>query len=228
MSFRRIDGSSRVSAVAAQLHEQLSSGNWVVGQRIPPEDKLAEALNVSRPAVREAIRGLVQLGILEARQGAGTYVRTTADPLPLLRQVRRAKVRDIVEVQLGYDIQAARFAAERRTEDDLRRLRDLLARRDSAETGSDPDDFAAQDARFHLAVAEAAHNPVLLELYRYFLRLLEEALHDLRADQELPRCGLEPHRALVDAIEARDPDGAERAVRRVVEPGLTVLNQLLD
>ncbi|GGM77760.1 transcriptional regulator [Longimycelium tulufanense] len=221
---RNVGRVSTVDAVIAELRTALTQGVWQVGDRIPAEVELARQLGVSRAPVREALRALVHVGVLEARQGDGTYVRTTADPMPMLDQMGRASARDAFEVQLAYDVQAARFAAERRTDQDLARLREMLQRRDEAVGAQE---FADEDARFHLGVVEASHNPLLIECYRYFGHRLRDALYRLRMDRQVPESGPDPHHALVAAIAAGDPEGAALAARKAIEPSLNALNSLL-
>jgi DNA-binding FadR family transcriptional regulator len=98
--------SSAVEAVIDQMQRQLTSGTWSVGDRIPGEYDLSARLQVSRPAVREAIRALSHIGVLEVRRGDGTYVRSAVDPRPLLRRVERATLRDVFELQQAYDGEA--------------------------------------------------------------------------------------------------------------------------
>src|SRR3954466_10907802 len=114
------------------MHDQVASGAWAVGDRIPGEHDLSAVLCVSRPAIREAIRALSHVGVLEVRRGDGTYVRSAVDPRPLLRRVERATLRDVFELQHAYDVQAARLAARRRTRADVERLSALLEDRDAA------------------------------------------------------------------------------------------------
>jgi DNA-binding FadR family transcriptional regulator len=163
--------------------------------------------------------------VLESRQGAGIYVVSTADPTPMLRQVRLADVRDVFEVQLAYDVQAARFAASRRNDADLAKLRELLQRRDRAES---PEEFGNEDVEFHLAIVRAARNPVLLEMYRYLLGRLRDSLTVMRAEDRLTESGPCAHRGLLEAIEAQDPERAERAAQAVIEPSLTSLSGVLE
>ncbi|WP_207944969.1 FadR/GntR family transcriptional regulator [Actinomadura rubrisoli] len=207
-----------------QLQAQVSGGSWPVGERIPAELDLAAQLGVSRPAVREAIRALSHVGVLEVRRGDGTYVRSSGDPRPLLRRVTRATARDVFEVQLAYDVQAARLAARRRTGADLARLEELLRARDEA---TEADEFGAADARFHLGVAEATRNPVLIEAMRFFIHRLHESMRTIRLDHEVPEAGPAAHRAVLDAIAAGDPDGAARAAAAVVQPTLAILEGLV-
>ncbi|CAM05237.1 GntR family transcriptional regulator [Saccharopolyspora erythraea NRRL 2338] len=222
---RSVGRRSSVDEVISQFNEQLTSGEWKPGERIPTEQELGAELGVSRAVVREAVRALAHLGVLESRQGAGTFVVSAADPTPMLRQVRLAEVRDVFEVQLAYDVQAARLAAVRRDDADVRRLRELLELRDRAE---EPDEFGAADADFHCAVVEAARNPLLLEMYRYLLGRLQEGLQTLRSHGDLTEAGPHPHHALLEAIEARDPAAAAEAARAVIQPSLTSLGGVLD
>lgn len=207
-----------------QVQAQLTSGIWSVGDRIPGEYDLAGRLQVSRPAIREAIRALTHIGVLEVRRGDGTYVRSTADPRPLLRRFERATLRDVFELQQAYDVQAARLAARRRTSEDLLALEVLLEDRDAA---TEPDEFAAADVRFHLGIADASHNPLLVEAFRYFQSRLRESLSTARLDRRLPDAGPAAHRAVVDAIAARDPEAAGHAAECVIVPTLDALEALL-
>ncbi|MCO6004354.1 FCD domain-containing protein [Actinoallomurus purpureus] len=224
MSLQPVPRGSAVDAVLEQMHEQVASGAWAVGDRIPGEHELSAVLRVSRPAIREAIRALSHVGVLEVRRGDGTYVRSAADPRPLLRRMERASLRDVFEVQLAYDVQAAKLAATRRTPDDLRRLEALLRDRDAAE---DPAAFGEADSRFHLGVAETARNPLLTEAFRFFRHRLRESLSALREDRDLPEGGPAPHHAVLEAIAERDADAAGSAAARVVEPTLRALEEVL-
>lgn len=206
------------------MQRQLTSGIWSVGDRIPGEYDLSARMQVSRPAVREAIRALSHIGVLEVRRGDGTYVRSAVDPRPLLQRVERATLRDVFELQQAYDVQAARLAARRRTVDDLVNLRALLEDRDAAR---DPGEFGEADAHFHRGVTEASHNALLVEAFRYFQGRLRESLSAVRLDRELPDAGPAAHREVVEAIAARDPDAAGRAAEAVIVPTLHALEALL-
>lgn len=225
MALSPVPGGSTVEAVLDQLQTEVTTGSWRVGDRIPGELDLASQLCVSRPAVREAIRALSHVGVLEVRRGDGTYVRSSADPRPLLRRVERASLRDVFEVQLAYDVQAAKLAARRRTAADLERLKELLAARGEA---ADAQEFGDVDSRFHLAVVEATRNPVLIEGCRYYLRRLSDSLSAAQLDCEVPISTQASHQAVVDAIAARDAEAAGRAAAAIVEPTLAVLETLVE
>ncbi|NLU82687.1 FadR/GntR family transcriptional regulator [Rhodococcus sp. HNM0569] len=203
--------------VTAQMIEQLNSGEWTVGSKLPSEAALSQEMNVSRSVVREAIRGLARLGMLDPVHGSGTYVRTRHSPTAMLEGLDHAGVAEIFEVQMAYDVQAAGLAAERHTAAQLRRLRKLLAKRDASESDrSDPLQFAVDDSEFHLAIAEIAGNPLLHETYKYFVGRLRDGLYLVHSDTAIPSCGHESHAAIVDAIASRDVAAARAAAYEVV------------
>ncbi|WP_327070968.1 FadR/GntR family transcriptional regulator [Kitasatospora sp. NBC_01302] len=213
MPLRNAARASLVDLVIEQLERLISEGEWPVGSRIPAEPLLVEQLDVGRNTVREAVRALVHTGLLEARQGDGTYVRASSDfGAAVQRRLRRAADLEMYEVRAALERDAARYAAQRRTEDDLRALRAALARRDDAWRAGDVAAFVDADVSFHRAVAAAAHNAVLAELYEHLSDALRSALRAV-VDQPLPdpvRHQFDAHAAIVDAIEARDADAAER------------------
>ncbi|BCJ32375.1 FadR/GntR family transcriptional regulator [Actinocatenispora sera] len=197
-----------VDQVIAQLREQISSGEWPVGSKIPTEPDLVAALGVGRNTLREAVRALAHLGLLESRQGAGTYVRADNELVGAVRRrLARAELRDATEVRRGLEVEAARLAARRRTADDLTALRAALAARDEAWDAKDAQLFVETDARFHHAVAACSHNAMLIELYADFGEALRDVLHtcvggEVRPDEYLS------HTGLVEAIAAGDEDRA--------------------
>lgn len=222
---------SLVDATIDQLRGQLADGNWPVGSRIPTEHELAERLAVGRNTVREAIRVLVHAGMLVSRQGEGTFVRSTSDPAAVLRGVQRSGVRDVLEVRAALEAEAARLAARRHTPQDIARMRAFLAA--EAEIMAAEPDRASQEATlehdlaFHTAVVEAAHNPALTEVYRYFSASVRESMRASFGDHEMPAMVLATHEALVDAIEYGDPHLAEAACRALLAEPIAAVEQLL-
>ncbi|WP_433238738.1 FadR/GntR family transcriptional regulator [Streptosporangium sp. CA-135522] len=200
---------SLVDAAIGELRQEIASGAWPVGTKIPSESQLALALGVSRLSVREAVRVLVHSGLLTTRQGDGTYVIATDESeMALKRRLDRAAVMDIIDVRRGLDLVAARLAAARRTPQDLDALRESLERRTAAHQAVDLNAFADADVDFHLLIAAASHNPVLLDLYRG----MSEALRDtVRRDHCMKRAVLgfdSSHQELYEAIEAGDAASA--------------------
>ncbi|MEU2153424.1 FadR/GntR family transcriptional regulator [Streptomyces sp. NPDC019396] len=196
--------------VITQLRNQITSGEWPVGSRIPTEPELVEQLGVARNTVREAVRALAHNGLLDIRQGSGTYVIATSELAGVMhRRFAGADPRHVAEVRCTLESSAARLAARNRTERDLKQLDALLARREEAWRTGDPMLFATADATFHLAVVAASHNDVLTALYADLGDLLREWLHDWL--REGPGSEMRPedhmdHARLVAAIRAGDGD----------------------
>jgi len=226
MVLRPIGRTSTTHEVIALLHRELADGAWPIGSRIPSETELTATLGVSRPTVREAVSALVHTGMLRSQRGKGVFVRSVSDPVPMLQSIELADVRDVFEVQLCYDVQAAHSAARRRTPADLERLWRLLEERRQA-AGAAGAEFGRRDAALHLAVVEAAHNVTLTECYRFFVRRLRESLDLFGGEDTQLECGIEPHEALIQAIEDQDSEAAGAAARHVVQTSLHALEGLL-
>lgn len=191
-----------VDQVIDQLRALVSSGEWAVNAKIPTESELVEALGVGRNTVREAVRALAHSGILEVRQGDGTYVRATSEVSGALRRLCGSELREVLQVRRCLEMEGARLAAQARTEQDLAELRSYWDRRDM----SDPDEFARTDTEFHLAVVRASHNSVLIELYR---GLTEVIMASVAAASAAP-AGRYSHDELIEAIAAGDVERAGR------------------
>ncbi|MEO3868933.1 FCD domain-containing protein [Nonomuraea sp. B12E4] len=204
---RNVARTSLVDSAIDELRREISNGVWPVGTKIPSESRLAESLGMSRLSVREAVRVLAHAGLLHTRQGDGTYVTATDESrVALRRRLDTAAAMDIVDVRRGLDLVAARLAAARRTEEDLAAIRETLARRDAASRAGDLDGFADADVDFHLLVADAAHNPLLGDLYRS----MSDALRDAVRDQE--QAALTPDSSHEDLLRAIEDGDAARAV----------------
>ncbi|MCK8676368.1 FadR/GntR family transcriptional regulator [Streptomyces lichenis] len=222
MALRAAGRMSLVDTVVEQLRAQLADGAWAVGDRIPTEHDLAEQLGVGRNTVREAVRVLVHAGLLESRQGNGTFVRSTADPAAVLRTVRAAGALDVLELRMALETEAARLAAERRDTHDLLRLRAALSTlHEQGDRAADADDA------FHRAVVEATHNAAFSEVYRFFSVQVHESLVASLGDHEMPPIHLDAHAALVVTIEQRDPDAADAAVRELLRAPMETVRAIV-
>ena len=216
-----------VELAVSQLREQVMSGQWPVGGRLPAETELAQRLEVGRSTVREAVRALVHAGLLETRQGSGTYVRSLTPGAGWEPRLRRAAVLEAYEVREALEVQAARLAAGRRTEADIAALRACLAERDRAR-GAD-ERFVEADLAFHRAVVAAAHNPLLAEMFDSFAAVLREALIAIRSDQAVQGPGADAaHTRLAAAIEAGDAGAAAQATHDHLDPTAANLRSLID
>ncbi|TVL90708.1 FadR family transcriptional regulator [Streptomyces sp. LX-29] len=201
--------SALADQVIAQLRAQITSGEWPVGSRIPTEPELVEQLGVARNTVREAVRALAHNGLLDIRQGSGTYVVATSELAGVMnRRFADSEPRHVAELRGALETKAAQLAAERRTAQDLRQLDALLERRERAWESGDAEAFVEADARLHMAVVAASHNEVLAELYADLAGVLRSFLRADVGTELRPEAHMD-HARLVAAI--RDGDGARAA-----------------
>ncbi|MGW4400620.1 FadR/GntR family transcriptional regulator [Amycolatopsis nivea] len=191
-----------VDQVIDQLREAVTAGEWPIGHRIPTEPELSAQLGVGRNTVREAVRALAHTGILEVRQGDGTYVRATSEVSGAIRRLCGTELREVLHVRRLLEVEGARLAATARTEEDVAELRVLLNRRDTDWDEGRLDDFARSDAEFHQVVVRCGHNGLLLELYRGLMEAITASVASTSDNPE--HAEMIRHRELVDAIEARD------------------------
>jgi GntR family transcriptional repressor for pyruvate dehydrogenase complex len=214
-AFETLPRGSVVSEVARRLLERFTSGDIEPGTRLPPERALAESLGVGRSAVREALAALELLGIVDVRPGSGTYLRGAASELlpktlswGLMLGQRRT--RDLIEVRNELEVQAARLAAERATEEELALMREHLEA--MREHEGDLQQFVDADLRFHLQIGLSAGNPVLLDLLQSLRSLIrvwvDRALHD----EHHIRLAVEEHTRVYESIASRDPARADEAM----------------
>lgn len=203
--------------IARRLVEYLLSGEIEPGTRIPGERQLAEAFGVGRSAMREAIKSLTLIGLVEVRHGDGTYLRRSDESL--LPQViewglllGEPLTADLVEARQKIETIMAGLAAERRTEEELAGLHLQVLRMDAARDPSvDLAEFIDADVQFHLRVAEAAHNSALRDVLGSVQALLRAWIRRvmIREGRDLT---YSEHRPIYEAIAAGDVQGAEAAM----------------
>lgn len=223
-----IERRSLVERTADALRARIVDGDWSLGGRIPTEAELVRQLGVSRNTVREAVRCLAHAGMLEVRQGDGTYVRGAADGGETMRKIGRSSLRDQIEVRCALEEAAARLAASRWGDDDVAALTESRRRSQGLLAEGKVDDYIEHDFTFHRGIVAAARNPALEELYLYFSTAIRTSIRRSIGDADLPEPGADQHQAVLDAIIRRDADGAAAAVRALFAPLLATLDQLLE
>lgn len=205
--------------ISDRIRDRIESGEWELGHRIPGEHELAEVLGASRNTVREAVRGLVHAGLLDARPGDGTYVCAETElEVALQRRAEREDAADVFEVREALECFGARRAAERRDPEQIAHMRQRLTARDAAET---IEDYEEHDLAFHLELVRASGNRLLGDLYRDLHRK-STSLPGVGSASERHRAlvegwaGEDPHQLVLSAVEAGDPVAAEAAVMRLI------------
>ena len=191
-----------IHQVAGKMRELIVTGEWPVGSRIPTEPELVEQTGVGRNTIREAVQSLVHAGLLQRRQGSGTYVIATSElPTAINRHFGGALQRDVLEVRQALEMVSAALAAKRRNPAQVTQLRSLLAARAEAVLGGDLDQMVRADTALHLYIARVAGNPVLEELYATVLDVVTENIRFNFQLQDRDDLG---HERMVEAIAEGD------------------------
>jgi len=196
------------------------------GQKLPPERSLSEMLGVSRPSLREAIRALAAMGILEIRQGSGTFVSSLSaelltHPLSLVLATSSKSLQGLFEVRLMLEVGAARSAAKSISDADLSGLGKLDM--ESRNHLTDLERFVDDDIAFHHLIHEASGNPVLSALMES-LSILGKGSRLITAQRmEVRETTCEEHRRILSALRARDSDASGAAMAQHLEHVRTAL-----
>ncbi len=209
--------------VFEQIRELIFRGQLKPGEQILPERELSEAMGVSRTTVRNAINKLVVLGLLEHKQGQGTFVRSPdtriGNPVAAAMEVHDATISDLLEVRMGLECNAAALAAVRAVKEDLLLMDDSLEEMrvevKSGRLGTEA------DTAFHMAMAYATKNPVHVYLMKNFYDFLftgiKKNLSHLYEDPHNIEEILLQHGSIIEAIKKRDPQAATNAMRRHIK-----------
>jgi GntR family transcriptional repressor for pyruvate dehydrogenase complex len=218
--------------IVDQIHALIREGRWAPGDQIPPERELAERFRVSRTSVREALRALEMQGLIESRQGGGTFVRsadTEALVPPLAAAILRGQreMTEVLEVRELIEPAVARLAALRATPEHVFELEQTLERQREAIAHDRP--FVDEDTAFHYTLARAADNHILLRLHNVILDVLRESRQTYLHVPDRPQMSLRGHEAILDAVREHDGEGAHRAslahITQVRDGILKAMNQ---
>jgi len=201
--------------VVSRVRGLIERGEVRSGDRLPPERELAQQLGVSRPSVRSGLKSLAAMGVVQIRQGAGTFITggppvLGSEPLSFLAALHGFTRAQMFEARLVLEVAVAGLAAERAAPDKVIPISDettgMFASLDA------PASFLEHDIRFHQAIATASGNPILASVVEMVSKLFYELRREsIGAARDL-RQAAEEHRAIYQAIRAHDADAARRAM----------------
>jgi DNA-binding FadR family transcriptional regulator len=221
-----------VARVVQAIEDQIVSGRLPVGTRLPPEREFAESLGVSRPVVREAVRGLVTKGLLDTRQGIGTTVRAVTHeeittPLRLFLRTygQEVDLEHLHQVRSILEVENAALAARQRTEADIANLVRLCEEMEAA--ADQPEVFAAGDSEFHRRLAQTTHNPLLILLLDSVQKMMAEVRALVSRRPRLFDRVMPSHIRILECVLAQDPDGARTAMREHLDTALAIQRELI-
>lgn len=226
--------------IVEHLEQMILEGAFALGSKLPSERKLAEQFGVSRPSIREALKKLAVKGLVISRHGKGTFINETIgrifkDPIVNLYEESPDAQRDLLEFRHTLEASCAYYAAQRATPVDLEKLTDafLAIERCYSDSNTTQQQEADADAHFHLVIAEASHNMVLLQIIRMLFDLVKQnivtsigGLHAFNSKTRDQLMG--QHKRLYDAIMQRDADEAKRAASQHIHYVCAVLDEMKE
>lgn len=221
MPFEPVHPEKLSTSVVRQIELLILRGILRPGERLPPERELSERLGVSRPSLREAVAELQDQGLLTARAGSGIYVAEVlgsafSPALTRLFSTHDEAVFDYLSFRRDMEGLAADRAARLGSDSDLKVIQTVFDKMEAAHGKRNPDEEAALDAQFHTAIIDASHNVVMLHMMRSMYDLLRQGVfynRQVMFKQRTTRSALlDQHRAINDALQARDSAAARAAV----------------
>lgn len=202
--------------VADKLEAMIAEGEYAVGEKIPTEMELMENFEVSRNTVREAIRALTSAGVLEVKQGDGTYVRSS-NRFDANMSLKYAEVSldDIRETRNALEMTIVNLAAERRTDADMEMITESFHKRSSLKETVKENTLA--DMEFHMAIAKACHNQILIDLYQSISSYLESHITERQKETSMNMAQIDMlHEKLYLAIKDQKKEAANVCVKNIL------------
>jgi GntR family transcriptional regulator, transcriptional repressor for pyruvate dehydrogenase complex len=230
---RRVEPIARTTLTASAFEQLISyvvKGQWEAGDRIPPERELCQQLGIARTSLREALKAMELIGMLDSRVGDGTFVCPRSEFLsrPLLwafTGTDHAELRDIMEARELMERDLAGLAAERASANEIAAIEATVdAMRTSIAKG---ESILDHDMAFHIAIAEAAHNEVLRNAVQLLRNLLRQWLVLKLLIPAVPSKVLKQHETICNAIKARDAGAARDAMWKHLEQTTKLLQQVV-
>lgn len=221
--FTKIEPPGLLRKIVDQVKQNIASGNLKKGDKLPSERQMSEMFGLSRATIREAIKALNTLGIIECSHGSGNYISSNlsnslTEPLSIMFMLEGGHPGHTLELRRAIEFAAAGSAARNIEETELARLRALC---DCIEASTDENEKARYDFQFHREIARASGNPLLIVLLNAVETLISEHVHDARAsilkDNSKEDIINRQHRDIVDALSRSSPEEAEKAVLAHIE-----------
>lgn len=204
--------------LANLLRDEIAKGKYRVGEKLPTEAKMVAIYGVGRSSVREAIQALSNIGLLNVQQGSGTYVQQQfVSDESIEHRMGRASIKELNEVREMLEMKIAEKAALNRTELDLANIAECLEHRKHYAELGDLQKCIQADINFHLAVAEAAHNEMLYDIYRAISEHLKKWFQKNHKDTSPLNESHERHVALFKSIKEGNALKAINSIKLIIK-----------
>jgi GntR family transcriptional repressor for pyruvate dehydrogenase complex len=216
LEVEKLSKRNHYEAITDQVKQLILDGKLKVGDKLPSTKQMSEQFGVGRSTTREALSALKAMGLIDIRQGGGCRVIRNAPvemELPELASLRlnRETVLELLEAREALEVSGAAIAAVKRTDEDLKQLGDLIE--EMKRTVGDETEGERLDLQFHLTLAKATHNSIMVRLFESIMNYIETAIHDIRrvelyASEAVAERLYKEHSAIYEAIEQQDAECA--------------------
>lgn len=222
--FQSIKAKKLYAQIVEQFVEMIKRGEFQAGQKLPSERILSQKLNVSRTSLREALIALHMMGVVEIKSHQGTYISDKKIP-PILKEVTYINLGEspflILQARKAIEPNIAAIAAINRDQNSLKEIEEILVyvERSVSQNKIDANDYNDHDCAFHLAVAKATQNPILIGMGYIINNLMKQELwmtlikNTLNSTQLSQQAGLNGHEEIYKAIQLRKPGVASAAMK---------------
>ena len=206
--------------VVNKLQQQIASGKLKKGHKLPSEPELMQQFGVGRSSIREAIRILANSGLVRVQQGLGTFVEMqNGTPMPWYKRLQNSSAKDLNEVRQLLELKIVEKAAINRTRKDISLLTKLLKKRLEAATNNLADECIEADIQFHIAIADAAKNEILADLYKNIAAQMKKSFRQAYTDTEMFVIKHQIHVDLLKSIIDQNPKRAIKCVGGITSEG---------
>ncbi|WP_273323400.1 FadR/GntR family transcriptional regulator [Vallitalea guaymasensis] len=203
--------------IANEIEKNIKNGSLELGSKIPSEPELAKEFGVSRNTIREAVQSLIHAGVLEARQGDGTYILASGRfEANILKRLSDSGMNEVYEVRLCLEKDIVRLASLRRTESDILHIKEALIKRNEVKLTAKEN--TEVDLAFHIAIAKAAHNDIFFDLYKYVSKFISNSIQQKVESNNMEGDKVDQlHTELFNAINEKNVEKAENTIIRILD-----------
>ncbi|OBZ13035.1 FadR/GntR family transcriptional regulator [Bacillus sp. FJAT-26390] len=222
LEVEKLSKRNHYEAITEQVKQLIVEGKLKVGDKLPSTKQMSEQFGVGRSTTREALSALKAMGLIDIRQGGGCRVIRNAPmdmELPELTSLRlnRETVLELLEAREALEVSGAAIAAAKRTDEDVKLLRDLID--EMERTVGDETEGERLDLKFHLTLARATHNSIMVRLFESIMNYIETAIHDIRrvelyASTAVAERLYKEHLAIFEAIEQQNSEQAAERMKQ--------------
>jgi GntR family transcriptional repressor for pyruvate dehydrogenase complex len=215
---------SLVDSIVEEIKNKIISGELKDGDMLASQDEMAKSMQISRPSLREALRRLQLMGLIEFQHGRGTFVKTVQpqdfmNPILGFLPIDKKTAYELLEARLYLESSVAALAAQKATDEDIRSLDEVLQKMEIAAKKLDVKEFAVQDVKFHLLVAEGSRNKIMVQIVNILRGLLQKLVNrvfDTHHDrlEETFTITIDYHKEILDSIKSHSVSKARRAMEK--------------